>query len=1030
MGLLFFIVGQAILFPLFSQNSVADSLRIKVVPLSKINTSDGEYSPFRYENRFYFVSDRENDYGVVYYDQNTLHQFSDLYRSMVQDTFQYSKPKPISSKLKTRYYIGPSCETKEGFYCTVNNDALKKVKRKMPLQINFLKKNEKGSFGKPVKVEFGFNDTVSYAQPAVWADTLMFFSSDWHKGFGKTDIYYSIRRNNVWQAPVNCGERVNTQGSEVFPFYTNGYLYFSSDRPGGEGLLDIYRIEFFKPQSKPERLNAPFNSAHDDFGVFIDSAFKSGYFSTNRSGNDDIYYFMQRLPSFDDCAPMQANNYCFTFYENSGLDPKDTLGMTYEWSFGDGIKQRGLEVRHCYQYEGKYMVELNVVDKSTGAVFFNEVNYEFEIRNIRQLYIHAPDTAAKDQMVLFDPRYTNLDSLTIDSYYWEFGDGAYSRLQLPEHTYAAAGTYTLKLGIEGNINGRYYKGCVTKPLVVSDKHSKHVYAITPPVKIIPPIDNVEKYKDSVELADKQFYEFLKKKEKEDSLKGVVYQSLQKENENVGILPKIEKNDKYKKIDNVFQFNDSDSGIVYKVHLGIAEKKLSTDDPVFKGLDKISELLIDSTYHYFYGNENRLADIKPYYDRSIDKGFNASVISVLKKDTMLENPNLKHQYFLVKDSLDKRSEREKAFAATNTPTVSTKTNTTSNTKTNTGGDITKTNVTPTENIQTTASTKTNSNKVPKEGNIAGDKSQKANVPDNTTVSAENLQGYRVQLGAYKKPQDMSKYSALGKVFEVKTSDGYYKYVTEDVKSEENAKELKQALADLGFIKTYVLKNGNPDGVVAENNYQQQSETKVVQQAEIPRNTDLKDQKISYRVQIGAYKARKPMTSFKNLQDVISEIPAEDGYYKYVTQDVKTLENAVDLQNALIQMGHPNAFITAYINNRRITVVESVFAGLSVYFDFDSYFVKTSEREKIDFYFRKYANKSVKNVVLEGNTCNLGSSEYNMQLSKRRVNAVEKVLSGYVNVQVGKKFLGEFYPLYNNATEASRKLNRRVDVLIVN
>ena len=277
--------------------------------------------------------------------------------------------------------------------------------------------------------------------------------------------------------------------------------------------------------------------------------------------------------------------------------------------------------------------------------------------------------------------------------------------------------------------------------------------------------------------------------------------------------------------------------------------------------------------------------------------------------------------------------------------------------------------------------------------------------------------------------MSKYSALGKVYEIKTADGFYKYVTDDVKSEENARELKQALADMGFTKTYVLKNGATVKAPASENIRQ-AETKTDPQAEIPKGDNISDGKISYRVQIGAYKVRKPMSTFKNLQDVISEIPSEDGYYKYVTQDVKTLENAIDLQNALIQMGHPNAFVTAYINNRRITVVESVFAGLSVYFDFDSYFVKTLEREKIDFYFRKYANKNVKNVVLEGNTCNLGSSEYNMQLSKRRVNAVEKVLGRYVNVQIGKKFLGEFYPLYNNSTEASRKLNRRVDVLIVN
>jgi outer membrane protein OmpA-like peptidoglycan-associated protein len=1019
-GLLFIIVGQAFFFPLFSQKIIPDSVRIKVVPLSKINTMDGEYSPFKYENRFYFVSDRENDFGVVYYDQNTLHQFSDLYRSMVQDTFRFSKPSPISAKLKTRYYIGPSCETKEGFYCTVNNDALKKVKKKMPLQINFLRKNEKGNFLKPVKVEFGFNDTVSYAQPSVWADTLMFFSSDWHKGNGKTDLYYSIRRNNVWQAPVSCGERVNTTYSEVFPYYMNGFLYFSSDRPGGEGLLDIYRIEFFNPNSKIERLSQPFNSAHDDFGVFIDSTFKSGYFSSNRSGNDDIYYFMNRLPSFDNCTPMKANNYCFTFYEDSGLDPKDTLGMTYEWSFGDGERKRGLEARHCYQYEGKYMVELNVVDKSTGAVFFNEVNYEFEIINIRQLYIHAPDTASKNLLVQFDPRYTNLDGLKIDSYFWEFGDGNFSKLELPEHQYSSAGTYTVKLGIEGSLNGMYYKDCVTKPIVVSEKTDKHIYSITPPVKMIPPVDNVKKFKDSIELADKEFFDFLKKKEKEDSIKGVVMKSLNKDNEDVGIFPKIEKDDKYKKINNVFQFNDNDTGVVYKVHLGVAEKQVALNDPVFKGLDQISELLIDSLYHYFHGQTKRLADIKPFYDKSIEKGFDASVISVLKRDTMLENPNYKHQYLLIKDSLDKRSEREKQKALATNTVISSNQVSKPDEKQDVKTQETKNPIVkqPSDAVTQNTGTKTIKDKTP----LPQKESTDEIVPE--------LTGYRIQLGAYKKPQDMSKFTNVGKVYEVKTKDGFYKYVTEDVKSEENARDMKEVLASMGFTKTYVLKNGNTQAKQNDNNALAATNKEKSGTAEPPKFVIPEGKKISYRVQIGAYKIRKPMASFKNLQDVIYEEQAEDGYFKYVTQDVKTLENAVDLQNALVQMGHPNAFITAYVDNKRISVVESVFAGLSVYFDFDSYFVKNSEREKIDYYFRKYSNKNVKNVVLEGNTCNLGSSEYNMQLSKRRALAVEKVLGSYVNVRIGKKYLGEFYPLYNNSTEASRKLNRRVDVLIVN
>ncbi|MFO0433731.1 MAG: hypothetical protein ACK5ZT_00690, partial [Sphingobacteriaceae bacterium] len=77
--MLIILVGQGFLFNLFSQNSVPDSARIKAIPLSKINTKDGEYSPFKFKDRFYFVSDRENDFAVIYYDESNSHQFSDLY---------------------------------------------------------------------------------------------------------------------------------------------------------------------------------------------------------------------------------------------------------------------------------------------------------------------------------------------------------------------------------------------------------------------------------------------------------------------------------------------------------------------------------------------------------------------------------------------------------------------------------------------------------------------------------------------------------------------------------------------------------------------------------------------------------------------------------------------------------------------------------------------------------------------------------------------------------------------------------------
>ncbi len=913
-----------------AQNSIADSSRIKVTPLSKINTKEAEYSPFKFKDKFYFVSDRENDFAVIYYDQTTNHQFSDLYRATQKDTLKFKKIISISAKVKTKFYIGPSCETNDGFYCTVNNSEMVKTKRRLPLQINYLAKDAKNKLLKPQRINFGLNDTISCGQPSVWNDTLMFFASDLFVT-GKIDLFYSIKKNGVWGTPISCGNKVNTEYNELFPYFINGTLYFSSDRPNGYGGLDIYSIDLFEPDAKVTLVGNPVNGKADDFGVYIDSTQRSGYFSSNRTGNDDIFYFKSVVPDFDNCKEVESNNRCFTFYEEASMDTKDTTAMDYEWNFGDGGKLRGLEVKHCYATPGKFLVELNVVDKSTGTVFFNEINYEFELKNIVQIYVHAPDTAKTNTAVPFDPSYTNLDSLEIKSYYWDFGDGQFSFAEKPEHVYVKEGTYFIKLGIEGKKAGRKFKDCATKKITISDKADKPIYAFNPPIKVEPPIDYQKRLLDSMAKNEKDLYAFVRKKMIADSIAGInkivtVKKDTMSEDK-VGIFPKIDKDDKYKDINNVYAFNEKDSSITYKVHIGVSPDKMNSSDPAFYGLDsaKVTSLLLDSLYHYFYGAEKSMDSIMPYYKKSKDAGFNASVINTFIDEVMKQNPNLRFQYQMLKDTIRKGYTRPRK-----------------------DGTI------PTAKTNTTVVTNTT-------------------VPTNTTVATNTVA--------------------------VNTNTKTVVTNTTTVKTNTSSVTTK--------TKTVITEPKGNDP---------------------PNVTD--DNRITYRVQVGAYRTQQPMSKFDALNGTVREILTDDGWYKYMTDNVVTLENASDLQTALESMGYSNSFITAYKGKRRISIVESVFEGFCVYFDFDKSDIRANEQEKIDFFFKNYAKKPIRSVELEGNTCNLGTAEYNFKLSERRVLAVEKALDPYVKVKISRKFLGEFYPLYNNNGEANRRLNRRVDVLILN
>lgn len=75
---------------------------------------------------------------------------------------------------------------------------------------------------------------------------IMVFTSNRLGGLGGYDLYYSIQKNGKWSAPVNFGPSINSASNEYRPIlgwhenFTNYFLMFSSDRPGGEGGYDLY----------------------------------------------------------------------------------------------------------------------------------------------------------------------------------------------------------------------------------------------------------------------------------------------------------------------------------------------------------------------------------------------------------------------------------------------------------------------------------------------------------------------------------------------------------------------------------------------------------------------------------------------------------------------------------------------------------------------------------------------------------------------------------------------------------------------
>lgn len=155
------------------------------------------------------------------------------------------------------------------------------------------KVNEQGSWIDIKALPFniaGYSDTWPFLAEN---GQKLYFASNRPGGNGGYDIYVSQRFGDKWSEPANIGNQVNTPGDEISPFVLGGKLYFSSDWHPGMGGFDIcVAIKDDGKWSDPQVLNTGINSTYDDYAFVWNTEKNSGYFTSNREGGkgcDDIY---------------------------------------------------------------------------------------------------------------------------------------------------------------------------------------------------------------------------------------------------------------------------------------------------------------------------------------------------------------------------------------------------------------------------------------------------------------------------------------------------------------------------------------------------------------------------------------------------------------------------------------------------------------------------------------------------------------------------------------------------------------------
>ena len=553
-------------------------------------------SPVPYKEGLVFSSNRKHDIMVVYASPENREN-SNLWYVGLNETVDSLKTRIFSKELLTSFHDGPATFNASGDVIYYSRNIYVDTKLR---DIND-KQNKLGLFSARLSegiwseiTPFQYNSTdYSLTHPALSPDgSRIYFASNMPGGFGGVDLYYCQWKDTSWMPPVNLGPRINSPGAESYPYVSESeILYFSSDGWPGIGKKDIfYTKQVDGTWIVPVHLDGEINSKYDDFGIIADKYGLEGYFSSNRNRNDDIYSFVTDIHSFYNCDSLQKNYYCFLFYDE-GFMEIDTLPLSYEWSFGDGIKVSGIEAEHCFPGPGQYTVELNIIDNNTGNTFFTQSSYEVEITDVIQPFITSPDAMLRDQEIQFSGIKSNLPEMEITEYYWDFGDGSKAKGKKALHTFEKKGSYRVQLGVTGkpDSTGLMPKACVYK--------------------------QVEVLKDNQELA---MYQAVQKGEMEE-----MPESADRDPSTFNpflALKEVEEQDE-----------------VYRVEVLSSENRVSTDTSLFdplRGVYDITEVFLrkDSIYSYTVGEAESVLETYTIYNEVVEKGYeNASVKSYVLAD---------------------------------------------------------------------------------------------------------------------------------------------------------------------------------------------------------------------------------------------------------------------------------------------------------------------------------------------------------------------------------------------------------------
>ena len=259
-----------------------------------INSDKSDFGAFLMDNTIYFTSARNSNSKIYSW---TKEPFLDIYKANLNEDGTISNIL-LLKEINSKYHDGSVSISQDGSTMYFTSDSFrensfekdKASKLKLGRNNIFSAKFVNGKWDEITSLPFNSKD-YSTGNPSISKDgKTLYFSSNRPGSIGGVDIWkVAISESGSYGTPENLGKNVNTEGNESFPFITfDNVLYFSSDAKQGLGAMDVYKIDLTK-NSEAKNLGKPVNSEKDDFAFTINENKNIGFVASNRNGNDDIF---------------------------------------------------------------------------------------------------------------------------------------------------------------------------------------------------------------------------------------------------------------------------------------------------------------------------------------------------------------------------------------------------------------------------------------------------------------------------------------------------------------------------------------------------------------------------------------------------------------------------------------------------------------------------------------------------------------------------------------------------------------------